>query len=156
MDELSATFAALADPSRRAILARLALGDAPVGELARPLPISGPAVSRHLRVLERAGLVERAVDARWRVCSLRGDPLRAAHGWLEPYRRFWQDNLDRLAQLLEAPPPQAPLPPSTVPPETEPPVAAPPDSAPRRRAPDAAGAPSSPPRAPRRRKGQPS
>ena len=107
MDTLSATFAALADPSRRAILARLAQGDAPVGELARPLPISAPAVSRHLRVLESAGLVERAVNARWRVCSLRTESLQAAHDWLEPYRRLWQDNLDRLAQLLEAPPPGA-------------------------------------------------
>jgi DNA-binding transcriptional ArsR family regulator len=101
VDALSLTFAALADPTRRAILARLAQGETHVGELSRPFAISGPAISRHLRVLERAGLIERAIDAQWRVCSLRGDGLRRAHEWIEPYRRYWDESLDRLAELLE-------------------------------------------------------
>src|SRR5215471_7075114 len=97
---LDQTFAALADPTRRAILAR---GEAPVGELARPFAISLPAVSRHLRVLERARLIERRVDAQWRVCRLRPQPLRTAASWIEEYRRFWEHRLDDLAALLEAP-----------------------------------------------------
>ncbi len=101
---LDATFAALADPTRRAILARLAQGDTNVGDLARPFDISAPAVSRHLRVLEQAGLIEREVHARWRVCRLRPDALQAAHGWLEQYRRYWEDSLDRLVEILENPP----------------------------------------------------
>jgi DNA-binding transcriptional ArsR family regulator len=101
------TFAALADPTRRAILARLAQGNAHVGELGRPFAISGPAVSRHLRVLERAGLIEREVNAQWRVCRLRGPGLRGAHDWLAAYREYWEASLDRLAELLERPPPQA-------------------------------------------------
>ena len=101
MDTLSATFAALADPTRRAIIARLAQGETHVGELVRPLAISGPAVSRHLRVLERARLIERSVDAQWRVCRLRGPGLHAARDWLDQYRAFWETNLDRLADLLE-------------------------------------------------------
>ena len=101
MDRLSATFGALADPTRRAILARLAKGEATVGDLARPFQISLPAVSRHLNVLERAGLIEREVDAQWRLCRLKGRPLRDAHGWLERYRRFWEESLDRLAEYLE-------------------------------------------------------
>ena len=101
VDPLSATFAALADPTRRAILARLARGQTHVGELGQPFAISGPAISRHLRVLERAGLIERAVNAQWRVCSLRGEGLRRAHDWLEPYRHYWDESLDRLAELLE-------------------------------------------------------
>ena len=108
MDALSTTFAALADPTRRAILARLAQGETHVGELARPFRISAPAVSRHLRVLEQAGLVERQVNARWRVCRLRGAPLSAAHDWLSQYRRFWEDSLDRLAALLEEEPAPSP------------------------------------------------
>ena len=107
MDSLSATFAALADPTRRAILARLAQGETHVGELVKPLPISGPAVSRHLRVLEQAGLIQREVNAQWRVCRLRGPALLAARDWLDQYRRFWEASLDRLAELLEDNPPAA-------------------------------------------------
>lgn len=101
---LDATFAALADPTRRAILARLAEGEAHVGALVEPFAISGPAISRHLRVLEQAGLIEREVDAQWRVCRLRGPGLRAAHDWLSQYRRYWEASLDRLAELLERAP----------------------------------------------------
>ena len=101
VDRLSETFAALADPTRRAILARLARGEASVGDLASPFDISLPAVSRHLKVLERAGLIEREADAQWRVCRLRGKRLREAHGWLERYRRYWEQSLDQLAEYLE-------------------------------------------------------
>ena len=101
MDKLSATFAALADPTRRALLARLARGEAPVGELSKPFDMSLPAVSRHLKVLERAGLIERRADAQWRRCRLRGKPLREASEWLERYREFWEQSLDRLVDLLE-------------------------------------------------------
>ena len=103
MDPLSATFGALADPTRRAILARLAKGEATVGDLARPFDISLPAVSRHLKVLQRAGLIEREVDAQWRLCRLKGRPLREAHSWLERYRQYWEESLDRLADYLEEP-----------------------------------------------------
>ena len=109
MDALSNTFSALADPTRRAILARLARGQAHVGELGRPFRISAPAISRHLRVLERAGLIEREVDAQWRICRLHGPGLRAAHDWLDQYRGFWEASLDRLADYLErAPAPAQP------------------------------------------------
>lgn len=101
MDRLSSTFAALADPTRRAILARLAKGEATVGDLAAPFDISLPAVSRHLKVLANAGLIEREVDAQWRLCRLKGRPLREAHGWLERYRRYWEESLDRLADYIE-------------------------------------------------------
>jgi DNA-binding transcriptional ArsR family regulator len=101
MDALSATFAALADPTRRAILAQLARGDTHVGDLARPFDISGPAISRHLRVLESAGLIERKVDAQWRICRLRGDGLRVAHDWLWHYRQFWDESLEQLADYIE-------------------------------------------------------
>lgn len=101
VDRLSNTFGALADPTRRAILARLARGDASVGDVARPFDISLPAVSRHLKVLERAGLIEREIDAQWRLCRLKSRPLREAHGWLERYRRFWEESLDRLVDYLE-------------------------------------------------------
>jgi len=104
MDRLSTTFAALADPTRRAILARLARGDTTVGELAQPFDISLPAVSRHLKVLEHAGLVERSIDAQWRRCRLVGKPLLEANEFLEQYRRFWEESLDRLVDLLEARP----------------------------------------------------
>jgi DNA-binding transcriptional ArsR family regulator len=104
--ELNETFAALADPTRRAILARLARGEAAVGDLARPFDISLPAVSRHLRVLERARLIERRVDAQRRVCRLRAQPLRVAANWIDRYRSFWEERLDDLAALLEAPPPK--------------------------------------------------
>lgn len=100
-DRLDATFAALADPTRRAILARLARGETHVGELAEPFAISAPAISRHLRVLESAGLIEREVNARWRICRLRPAALRSAHGWLDQYRRYWEDSLDRLVDLFE-------------------------------------------------------
>jgi len=104
--DLDQTFAALADPTRRAILARLARGEAPVGALAEPFNISLPAVSRHLRVLERARLIERRVDAQWRVCRLRPGPLREAAQWIDRYRRFWEQRLDDLAALLEEPRPK--------------------------------------------------
>ena len=103
--DLDATFAALADPTRRAILARLARGEAVVGDLARPFAISLPAISRHLRVLERARLIERRIDAQWRVCRLQPQALRRAASWIDDYRRFWDQRLDKLAALLEAPPP---------------------------------------------------
>ena len=102
-DHLSATFAALADPTRRAILARLAEGEASVGELAAPFDMSLPAVSKHLRVLERARLIRRRKDAQWRRCALRPDGLRAAADWLDQYERFWTESLDRLAQYLNEP-----------------------------------------------------
>ncbi|MEO8546154.1 MAG: metalloregulator ArsR/SmtB family transcription factor [Betaproteobacteria bacterium] len=101
-DSLSAAFAALADPTRRAILARLAQGETRVGELVKPFPISGPAISRHLRVLENARLIERKVDAQWRICRLHPPGLRAADDWLSQYRVFWEDRLDRLVEVLES------------------------------------------------------
>ncbi|AIG02009.1 ArsR family transcriptional regulator [Pseudomonas fluorescens] len=100
-DQLSAVFAALADPTRRAILARLSEGDAPVGELARPFDISAPAISKHLRVLADAGLIGREISARWRICHLRADVLHEAHNWLEMYRRHWESNLDNLVEFVE-------------------------------------------------------
>ena len=106
MDRLSAAFSALADPTRRAILARLAQGETHVGELGKPFRVSGPAISRHLRVLENAGLVAREVDAQRRVCRLRGEGLAAAHDWVEQYRHFWEASLDRLIELVEQPPSQ--------------------------------------------------
>ena len=95
-DQLSITFSALADPTRRAILARLAEGEATVTELAEPVPISLPAVSRHLKVLERAGLIARDRSAQWRPSTLRAEPLKEATDWLETYRVVWEDRLDRL------------------------------------------------------------
>ena len=95
-DQLTATFSALADPTRRAILARLSTGDATVTELAEPFEMSLPAVSRHLKVLEHAGLISRSRDAQWRPCRLAAEPLRDAAGWLDDYRRFWEESLDRL------------------------------------------------------------
>ena len=100
-DPLSTTFAALADPTRRAILARLAQGEATVSDLSSPFSISAPAISRHLRVLADAGLIEREIDSRWRICHLRADALHGAHDWLETYRRHWEDNLDRLVAFVE-------------------------------------------------------
>jgi DNA-binding transcriptional ArsR family regulator len=99
-DDLSQTFAALADPTRRAILARLASGEASVTELARPFDISLPAISRHLKVLERAGLISRGREAQWRPRTLRATPLKDAADWLEEYRRFWEQSLDRLEEYL--------------------------------------------------------
>jgi len=100
-DELSTTFAALADPHRRAILARLAQGEATVSELAEPLPMSLPAVSRHLKVLESAGLVERGRSAQYRPSTLRAEPLKQATDWLETYRVIWEGRLDRLDAHLK-------------------------------------------------------
>jgi DNA-binding transcriptional ArsR family regulator len=99
--QLDATFAALADPTRRAILARLAKGEASVNELAEPFDMSQPAISRHLRVLERAGLISRSRDAQRRPCRLQARPLEQASEWLERYREFWEANFARLDSLLE-------------------------------------------------------
>jgi DNA-binding transcriptional ArsR family regulator len=99
-DQLSATFAALADPTRRAILARLSDGDATVKELARPFPISVQAISQHLQVLERAGLIERGRSAQLRPSRLRGEPLKDAAEWLERYRAFWDAGFDRMEERL--------------------------------------------------------
>jgi DNA-binding transcriptional ArsR family regulator len=101
-DRLDATFAALADPTRRSILARLADGDATVSELAKPFAISQPAISKHLKVLERAGLITRTQRAQWRLCHLDAAPLEAAVQWLDRYRRFWDGSFDRLAEHLKA------------------------------------------------------
>ena len=109
-DPLSAAFAALADPTRRAILARLAQGETSVGDLVKPFPISGPAISRHLRVLENARLIERKVDAQWRICRLNPPGLRLANDWLSQYRSFWEQSLDRLVEVLEKS--NSPLPPA--------------------------------------------
>ena len=100
-DQLSQTFAALADPTRRAILARLADGEATVTELAEPFDISLPAISRHLKVLERAGLISRSRSAQWRSSRLEAEPLRAATAWMEHYRRFWDVNFSRLDAHLK-------------------------------------------------------
>ena len=100
-DRLSATFAALADPTRRAILARLALGEATVTELGEPFDMSLPAVSKHLKVLERAGLIERGRTAQWRPCRLAADPLKDVADWVETYRRFWEHSFDRLQEYLD-------------------------------------------------------
>jgi DNA-binding transcriptional ArsR family regulator len=99
-DRLSAVFGALADPTRRAILARLADGDATVTELAEPFPISLPAISRHLKVLERAGLISRSRSGQWRSSTLEAAPLREATDWMERYRVFWDASLDRLEAHL--------------------------------------------------------
>jgi DNA-binding transcriptional ArsR family regulator len=100
MDDLSVTFSALSDPTRRAILARLAEGQATVTELASPFEISLPAVSKHLKVLERAGLIERGREAQWRPCRLRAEPLREVDDWVEQYRVHWEESLDRLGDYL--------------------------------------------------------
>ena len=99
-DQLSSTFAALADPTRRAILARLALGETSVSELAKPFEMSMPAVSKHLKVLERAGLIARGREAQWRPSRLEAGPLKEAASWIEEYRRFWEQTLDRLDKYL--------------------------------------------------------
>ena len=99
-DPLSATFAALADPTRRAILARLTSGVASVTELAEPFDISMPAVSKHLKVLERAGLIARSRDAQWRPCRLDAGPLKEVADWVEHYRRFWEQSFERLDDYL--------------------------------------------------------
>jgi len=100
MPDLNVTFAALADPTRRAILARLALGETSVNELAKPFDISGPAISKHLKMLERAGLIVRGREAQWRPCRIEPRGLKAVDDWLEGYRRFWDESFDRLDDYL--------------------------------------------------------
>ncbi len=99
-DRLSTTFAALADPTRRAILARLSLGETSVTEIAAPFEMSLPAISKHLKVLEHAGLIQRGREAQWRPCRLDAAPLKEASGWIEEYRHFWEAGLDRLDAYL--------------------------------------------------------
>ncbi len=99
-DPLTTTFSALADPTRRAILARLTAGEATVKELSAPFAMSGPAVSKHLRVLERAGLITRGRDAQWRPCRLEAAPLEEVAKWAENYRRFWDESYERLDEYL--------------------------------------------------------
>ena len=99
-DHLSTTFAALSDPTRRAILARLALGETSVKELAEPFSISAPSITKHLKVLERAGLITRSRDAQWRPCRLEATPLRDVSRWVENYRRFWEHSMKRLDDYL--------------------------------------------------------
>ena len=100
-DRLSTTFAALADPTRRAILARLSTGEATVTELAAPFDMSMPAISKHLKVLERAGLIERGREAQWRPCRLQAEPLKEVESWVEQYRSHWEESLDRLGEYLK-------------------------------------------------------
>ncbi|MGW8248707.1 MAG: ArsR/SmtB family transcription factor [Acidiferrobacterales bacterium] len=100
-DQLSATFSALADPTRRAILGRLSLGEATVTELAEPFEMSLPAVTKHLKVLERAGLISRGREAQWRPCRLEAQPLQDIADWVEQYRRFWEQSFDRLDDYLK-------------------------------------------------------
>lgn len=121
-DTLSATFAALADPTRRAILARLSQGEASVKELAEPFPISPPAITKHLKVLERAGLITRSRDAQWRPCKLEAKPLQEAAEWVEQYRQLWESRFDRLEDYLfdlqraaDSEPDSEPDPPSEMP-----------------------------------------
>jgi DNA-binding transcriptional ArsR family regulator len=99
-DQLTTTFAALADPTRRAILARLASGESSVTKLAEPFEMSLPAISKHLKVLERAGLITRGREAQWRPCRLEAGPLKDVSKWLEHYRRFWEQSFDRLEDYL--------------------------------------------------------
>jgi DNA-binding transcriptional ArsR family regulator len=99
-DQLSVTFSALADPTRRAILARLSKGEASVNDLASPFAMSLPAVSKHLKVLEKAGLILRGRDAQWRPCKLNAEPMKQATGWLEEYRKYWEESFDRLEDYL--------------------------------------------------------
>jgi DNA-binding transcriptional ArsR family regulator len=100
-DQLSTTLSALADPTRRAILARLALGEASVNELAEPFAMSLPAVSKHLKVLEKAGLISRGREAQWRPCKLEAGPLKDLNTWLDNYRQFWEESFDRLDLYLQ-------------------------------------------------------
>jgi DNA-binding transcriptional ArsR family regulator len=99
-DHLSTTFAALADPTRRAILSRLSSGETSVKDLARPFAMSAPAISKHLKVLERAKLITRGRNAQWRPCRLKAAPLKDAVNWLEHYRRYWEESFDRLEDYL--------------------------------------------------------
>ena len=115
MDTLSTTFSALADPTRRAILARLALGAATVPELARPFQMSLPGVSKHLKVLHRAGLIEQGREAQWRPCRLEAAPLRDVADWVSSYRRFWEESFDRLDNYLRELQAQPSIPPEEKP-----------------------------------------
>jgi len=99
-DHLSTTFQALADPTRRAILARLTAGETSVSDLAQPFQISLPAISRHLKVLEHAGLIERSREAQWRPCRLQAGPLKHANAWIERYRRFWDEGFDQMGDYI--------------------------------------------------------
>ena len=101
-DSLTTVFSALADPTRRAILTRLSRGEASVKELAKPFAMTLPAISKHLKVLERAGLIQRGQEAQWRPCRLRAAPLKKAANWMEQYRQFWEDRLDRLEDYLQS------------------------------------------------------
>ena len=100
-DQLSRTFASLADPTRRGILARLAGGEASVTELARPFDMTMPAITKHLKVLEKAGLIKRGRDAQWRPCQLNAEPLKNASDWIDDYRQFWEQRFDRLDDYLK-------------------------------------------------------
>lgn len=100
-DPLTVTFQALADPTRRAILARLTAGEASVTDLAEPFAISLPAISRHLKVLEHAGLIERSREAQWRPCRLKAGPLKDVNAWVETYRRFWDESFDQMAAYID-------------------------------------------------------
>ncbi|MBV9865290.1 MAG: winged helix-turn-helix transcriptional regulator [Abitibacteriaceae bacterium] len=100
-DQISVTFAALADPTRRAILERLAMGEAPVKELSVPFEMSQPAITKHLKVLEHAGLISRSREAQWRPCKLEAKPLQDASAWIEQYRQFWDESFDRLDDYLK-------------------------------------------------------
>lgn len=100
-DQLTTTFAALADPTRRAILAKLSRGETSVKELAKPFKMSLPGISKHLKVLEQAGLIARSREAQWRPCRLQALPLKKASDWIEQYRQFWEDRLDRLDAYLQ-------------------------------------------------------
>ena len=102
VDQLSQTFQALSDPTRRAILEKLSHGSASVSELAAPFDMSGPAITKHLKVLERAGLITRGREAQLRPCKLNGAPLRLAQDWVEQYRQFWEDSFDRLELYLNS------------------------------------------------------
>ena len=100
-DQLSATFAALADPTRRAILARLAQGETTVKELAEPFKMTAPAVTKHLKVLQNAGLITQGRQAQWRPCRLEAEPLKTASDWIDEFRQFWEDTFDRLDDYLK-------------------------------------------------------
>ena len=100
-DQLSLTFGALADPTRRAMLARLSKGEASVTELAEPFAMSMPAITKHLKVLEKAGLISRGKDAQWRPCHLKAEPLKEVNSWLDQYRKFWEERFDRLDEYLK-------------------------------------------------------
>lgn len=117
--DLSTIFSALADPTRRAILARLSQGDAPVKDLAEPFDLSGPAITKHLKVLERAGLISRSREGQQRPCRLEPEALAPAADWIEQYRAMWEDRLDRLGEYLKSVAPPPPTPPPRCPPKAK-------------------------------------